>query len=855
MRNKLDGFSRRQFLLAGATTLGVVSVAGLPAFAKQLTTRSSSRTAEFIQASPKNKILHIIGYSHIDAAWLWPWRDGANVVLNTFRSALDCMRENPGFRYCHSSAIHYKWVQRTYPQMFEEIKERVKEGRLEVVGGWPVEPDCNIPSTESFVRHCLYGKDYFQRALGVDVNIGFNPDSFGHAAGLPTILKNAGYRYYVFKRPDETEMKNVPLLFWWESADGSRVLALRILGKYSSNPARLPMVIPNSFAPGFNHGAFFIGVGDHGGGVTKGYIKRILEMQKDPIFPELRWSTLSEFFAEVEKSSAFSDLPVIRTDLQHHARGCYSAHGEGKQHNRRAERSLVQAETIALIGSLNYGQPYPADQYKAAWWKVLFNQFHDVMAGSAIYTDYVDTKDSLGWACETAQESNIAALESIAKRVDLRTVKEGAVFLFNPLPWPRKAFLQYLTDTNPGPFAARAAIPITHLETREGQKVSIQWMPKIDDLAYGMSRLSAWVELPACGYKVLELVHGTPPVPQPHNDSFTVSESGFGISSLKSPDGKELLAAPINLIVISDTSDTWGHGIDKFRKEIGRPTFVSSDVIEDGPVMRVTRQRAKWNNSEIILDITQHRGWDMVELRFVIDWHEHEQILKLEIPMALSSPRVFAKVPGAIIERTPNGDEEPYQDWLAVQGKIKGDDYAIGLLNDSTYSYDCLGGLLRTVLVRSAPFVRNRDELLPRNDDKAWQDQGRQERRFWLVRGKGPFTSMELDRRAEEMQTPAEYVMESAHEGTEPWERSLLEISPSSVAVLAIKRSEQGEGIVLRLQERSGKPTEASVEISTIGVNSKVRMKAWEIKTLLISRTRGKPIEVREVNLLETKSE
>ena len=111
------------------------------------------------------------------------------------------------------------------------IKERIREGRWEVVGGWPVEPDCNIPSTESFVRHCLYGKEYCRRALGVDVKIAMNPDSFGHAAGLPTILKSAGYGYYAFMRPQEHEM-HLPHLFWWEGPDGSRILTMRIWKDY-----------------------------------------------------------------------------------------------------------------------------------------------------------------------------------------------------------------------------------------------------------------------------------------------------------------------------------------------------------------------------------------------------------------------------------------------------------------------------------------------------------------------------------------------------------------------------------------------------------------------------------------------
>jgi len=826
----------------GAVSLGAFAIAPMAA---------SSVQAD--QTNPKSRVLHIIGHSHIDAAWLWPWRDGSNVVLNTFRSALDRMNETPAFRYVHSSSAHYQWVERADPKMFAEVRARIKEGRWEAVGGWPVEPDCNIPSTESFVRHCLYGKNYLQRALNVDTKIGFNPDSFGHAAGLPAILRGAGYRYYVFMRPQEHEMK-LPLLFWWEAPDGSRVLALRIRRGYSMNAERIPDGAQNNFQTGFNHAAYFLGVGDHGGAVTKAQIAKVAELQQDASLPELRWSTLTDFLTAVEQSPAFANLPVVRSELQYHSRGCYSAYGEGKQLNRRAERWLGQAETISAVASLSGQHVYPSQEYPTAWWKVLFNQFHDLLAGTAMYTAYRDSRDSLGWACETAQTSRIEALESMARRVDLSTVKEGAVFAFNPLPWPRKVLLEYHTERNPGlnPWVpAPAGIPpITHLESREGEKFALQFRPS-DSMTQIWPRLSAWVDLPACGYRVFELIHGTAPDTPPYSNFFSINEQGFGVSSLKSAEGKELLAGSIGLVVIGDPSDTWGHGITRYRQEIGRPQLISSQQIEDGPVTRVTRQRAKWNNSEIVVDIAQFKAIDVIEFRFVIDWHEREQILKLEIPTAVTAPRVFVKVAGATIERQPNGDEESYQDWVAVQGKVGSDDYTVGLINNSTYSYDCMQGLLRTILIRSAPFARHDPHQVPHNDNNAWQDQGRQERRFWLVGGKGTFASLALDRVAEEVQTPAEYVMESRHEGTEPRERSFFNVSPATVIVTAMKRAEEGGGIVLRLQERAGHTTQFAVESSAFGINHKSEIKPWAIKTLLFSQTQGKTFQVREVDLLE----
>jgi alpha-mannosidase len=390
------------------------------------------------------------------------------------------------------------------------------------------------------------------------------------------------------------------------------------------------------------------------------------------------------------------------------------------------------------------------------------------------------------------------------------------------------------------------------METAEGQKVAIQWRPS-DSMTQVYPRVSAVVDVPACGYKVLELVHGTAPdSPEPYAETFSINEGGFGISSLKSQDGKELLSAPLGLVVISDPSDTWGHGVAKFRQELGRPRLVSAQRIEDGPVTRVTRHRARWNDSEIILDVAQFKALDLIELRFVIDWREREQILKLEVPTALAAPRVFAKVAGAVSERQTNGEEEPYQDWVAVQGRVGGEEYTVGLLNNQTYSYDCLDGLLRTVLIRSAPFARHDPFQVPHNDAGAWQDQGRQERRFWLVHGKGSFAALELDRLAEEAQTPAEYVMDSAHEGTEPRERSFFRLAPGTVTLLAMKRAERGAGVVVRVQERAGRATEFTLECGALGVNHRAQIKPWEMKTLLIEGgVSGRRAQVREVNLLE----
>lgn len=840
-----QALSRRHFLRAGAATVG--SLALLPGWAQ-------GGAAPL--APGGKKVLHIIGHSHIDAAWLWPWRDGADAALNTFRSALDRINETPDFRFSHSSSAHYRWVQRADPGMFEELRRRIGEGRWEVVGGWPVEPDCNLPSTESFVRHALYGKAFCRQALGVDVKIGFNPDSFGHAAGLPTILKHTGYDYYVFMRP--VDKPNLPLLFWWEGPDGSRVLALRIHRNYCAPASFIPRFAGEFFAPGCDHGAFFLGVGNHGGAVTREQIAQVLALRSEAGLPELRWSTVREFFQAIERSPAIANLPVIRDELQYVARGCYSSHGEAKALNRRAERTLGGAETVSAVARLTAGHPYPTHEYSEAWWKIAFNQFHDMLAGTAFLSVYQDVRDSVGAACDTATTAKVEALQRLARRVDTRAMKEGAVFLFNALPWRRTALVEFQAEYDPEKKNDR----ITHLKTQSGERLPLQWVNDLQPRA-PMATLTAMVELPPCGYKVLELAHGAAPPASGFHDVCTVSSDRFGLSSLRAADGTELLAAPIGLVVIRDPSSAFGHGVSefylsRFREELGRPTFVSSVVVDEGPVIKITRQRARWQSSEIVMDIVEYAGTDAVELRFAIDWAERGQMLKLEIPVGLAQPKNFAKVPAAVMQRAGDGTEQPYQDWVAVQGNAKGGACTLGLLNNSTYSYDCLDGLLRTVLIRSAPFVNATSVngklagTLPPNSNVAWMDQGRQERRFWLVAGRGTWSDLNLDRRAEEFQAPAEYVSDSAHVGSEPWENSCLEVSPSTVAVLAVKKAETGDDTILRIQERSGVANEARISSALLGMEQRVKLLPFEIKTLRLKQLPGGKTVVFPISALES---
>ena len=174
------------------------------------------------------KLIHMVGNAHLDPVWLWRWQEGSAEAKATVRSALDRMNENDDFIFVCSSASVYEWIEEFAPEMFKEVKQRVKEGRFVIVGGWYVQPDCNLPGGEGFVRQGLYSQRYFMEKFGTMAKIGYNVDSFGHNAMLPQILKKSGLIGYIFERPEQKEKALESNLFLWKSADGSQIPAYSI---------------------------------------------------------------------------------------------------------------------------------------------------------------------------------------------------------------------------------------------------------------------------------------------------------------------------------------------------------------------------------------------------------------------------------------------------------------------------------------------------------------------------------------------------------------------------------------------------------------------------------------------------
>lgn len=291
----------------------------------------------------EKKQLYMIGNSHIDPVWFWEWEEGMQEVKATYQSALDRMREFDEYKFTSTSTAFFQWIEKLLPDLLEEIRQRVLEGRWEITGGWFIEPDCLLPCGEAFARHGLYGQRYLKDRFGDICRIGSNVDSFGHSGNLPQILKKSGMDSYVFMRP----RLNAPV-FRWESPDGSSVNAICLPAEYTTwfrEPTLKNIDDTLERTKGYDRMVCCYGVGNHGGGPTIENIETIREQMEDFDGADLHFSSFGEFLKDIRDW----ELPVRKGPFERINEGCYSNDSEFKRLNRLAEGRLIAADTLSLI--------------------------------------------------------------------------------------------------------------------------------------------------------------------------------------------------------------------------------------------------------------------------------------------------------------------------------------------------------------------------------------------------------------------------------------------------------------------------------------------------------------------------
>ncbi len=809
--------------------------------------RKSQQDLEVLKPILQQANFHLTGNSHIDAAWLWPRTETVDVVKRTFSSALELMNEYPTYTYTQSAAQYNEWIAEKYPQMNAEIKKRIQEGRWELVGGMWVEPDLNMPDGESQVRQLLIGQQTFKQLYGVTTRIGWNPDTFGYNWQLPQIYKKSGIDYFVTQKMAWNETNPLPFkLFWWESPDGSKVLTYfpHTYSNDNLNPVRLSndFVKARTLAPGMLDMMDLYGVGDHGGGPTRAVLDQGMHwMQPDKVVPKLTFGTAQAYFSNIEtKISPVSptwnyqimasgpgtlpvppagevSIPTWNSELyfEHH-RGTYTTQANQKRNMRDSEEWMLNAEKYSSLAWLD-GQPYPNTELTEAWKKVLFNQFHDLAAGSGIGVIYKDAQrdyDQVRWA---TNEVSANALHTIQAHINTRSAGAVPVLVFNPLGWERSGVVKVDVEMpTASPDGVSVLDPTNHVLPSE--------IVSSDRETNTYHLLVETEDIPSLGYAVLHVVPGKRPFASdlkasgltienailkvtvdPHTGCITSlydKKAGFETFAAGAC-GNQLQAFKDNPI----TDDAWN--IDPGTLDHFTPLMQADSVslVEKGPLRATIRVSRHWHNSKFVQDITLYTNSDQVNVMNDFDWHEKHILLKAAFPLAASSNMATYEIPYGTIQRPTTRNNSWEQAKFEVSAlrwaDLGNEQHGVSLINNSKYGYDCKDNVLRLTLLRS-----------PVSPDPN-ADQGHHRFSYALYSHAGDWKAALTVRHGYEYNYRLKAMQVEAHSGTLPLEHSFISLKDNNVVLTAVKKAEDTNGIILHFYEWAGKNSAVEIHVPT----------------------------------------
>ena len=711
-----------------------------------------------------NLTVHLICNAHLDPVWQWRWEEGASEALATFRNAVDILDEHPDLVFCHNEAVLYQWAEQLDPALFEAIHRHVRAGRWAVAGGWFIQPDVNLPGTESLVRTIAEGRRYFSARFGAAPRVAYNFDSFGHSGGLPQILHRAGYEMYIHMRPQAPELSLPADLYRWRGVDGTTIPAYRIaVGLYHTERDNIEDRLRAGVALALDLGRdvpVFWGLGNHGGGATRRDLRVIDAFIAGEARVRILHSTPDRFYEAVKDAAA--GAPVFDGDLQRSFTGCYTSLSRVKRRAVASLGRLVQAEAFSAASWWLAGVDFPETELGDAWNMHQFNDFHDILSGSCVKPAERDALDLYGRAEDVVRSAALRA----AAAMNLGSAASPAlpVTVFSANPSMRRVPVEFecMADYRPfwkgqwrlRLFRADGREVVCQEEQPEALLPFNGWRRRvsfIDDLpGVGVSRyfLKAFeviagkerekerghaprssglprravpeVHVPGSspGSAILHAADHNeggpderghvPPVRVPESAALAhrIDRTTGLVTSLRASPAGEALAGPLlEPLVIEDTADSWGTGRCGYRKIAGRfrPAGRPS-VIEQGPVRTVTRSILDYRKSRVVMDAVSYPRWPVLEFRFRIVWNEERRRLKLRVPTALASAGLLAEVPGGAIRRPSDGEEHVHGRWLVIEGKSGRKAGAVGVASSGQHGLDFLNGELRLSVLRSSAY-------------------------------------------------------------------------------------------------------------------------------------------------------
>ena len=771
-------------------------------------------------------IQHCIGHTHIDIAWLWSLDQTREKVIRSFASVLYLMEKYPEYKFMSSQPQLYEFVKNDCPELYEKIKEKVKEGRWEAEGAMWLEADCNLTSGESLVRQILYGKRFFKEEFDADNKVLWLPDVFGYSAAMPQILKKSGVEYFMTTKiawNDTNKIPNDTLL--WRGIDGTEVLTHFITTtNYDKYPELNPkpshsttyngLLNPSQVKGGWqryqnkdinNEILQCYGYGDGGGGPTAEMLENGRRLKKAvPGIPAVRQTFVKDYFEELEnRLREQGNVPKWCGELylEFH-RGTYTSMARNKKYNRLCEFKNQEAELFAAMNLMDEtGLNYPSSELEHCWKLTLLNQFHDILPGSSIKKVYDDSKRQYEEAIGLSEKLIGASLDQLVKRIN---IKSDSIVIFNQLGFER-------TDV------AEIVLEDTNITLIDENKPILTQLDKEGKLLFVVK------DIPAKGYKTLRIVKNeltccdqkmiinSQKASTPFYE-ITFNEKGEFTSIFDKIENREVLKAGERgnvLQVFEDRpSEYEAWNIDLYYQEkmweISDLTEIK--VIENGPVRAALKVKRYFMNSVIEQVITFYYHTKRIDFKTTVDWKEEHLLLKVAFPVDIMSSKAVYEIQYGNVERNTHAntswDEARFEVCAHKWADLAEDGYGVALMNDCKYGYDIKDSVMRLSLLKSATYPN------PEADKEIHHFT------YALYPHYGDFRRGDVLQEAYKLNCPL-YTKEAGvqqknrdFEGL-PSERAYVSVDKSNIFIEVVKKAESGEGIIVRMYEAYGRRTSA----------------------------------------------
>ena len=652
---------------------------------------------EKIEYSTPGEVI-MAGHSHLDVAWLWTVREITRKTARTFANNLALMYNYPDFKFTQSQAVLYDFMKKHYPDIFERVKEKVKNGQWEIVGNAWVEADTNIASGEALVRQLLYGREFFMKEFGVSSDIYWLPDCFGFTWALPQIIKRSGMKYFMTSKLFYNDTNEFPhSVFRWRSHSGDEILAYLCKQPYQSeyNAEYVTSLRKNNRQNSIvDVSCGMFGYGDGGGGCTYKQVETGKRIEKLPGMPKTTNGRVADFFKAIDGD--FDKLPVYDGELYYeNHRGTFTSQAFIKENNRRGEFMMRNAEILNVFG----GKEYPAEKMEEAWKILLINQFHDILPGTSIHEAMENTREEYAQLRQLGGELVRMGKDGILNKV---SVKDDSVLVWNMLTWQTKGIV-------------KAEIPYMAKGIKNSDGKLLTSKVYEENGKYYIEFLADPV--PAFGYGVFTLCDETAEVENVRVTKNTIEnkylkvvldDNGLIDEVTDKTTGRQILTGKGNLMTISHDKpiheSAWNMEFDYQMKFWELRDAESVEVVEASPLRGAVRVVRKFHESTITQDIILEKDKPTLDFDTTVDWHEREKVLKAEFPVDIRNRNASCEIAHGAAEYPTHYntcyDQAKFEFCAHKWADLSEGGYGASIINDCKYGYNVHDNMMKITLLR-----------------------------------------------------------------------------------------------------------------------------------------------------------